>query len=62
MLKCGKIFLAQILEGTTSKKNERGDQTHLLHIYYFYFCFFKNATPFKFNAEKIHYYRKYPRV
>ena len=27
---------------------ERGDQTHLLHIYIF---FFENATPFKINAE-----------
>ena len=53
--KCGKIFLAQILEGTTctkhyrnytkSKRRSNAFTSHIL------FLFFKNATPFKMNAE-----------
>ena len=54
--KCGKIFSAQFFENITYAKhykitpNERRDQTHLLHIYYF--CFLRMPHPSKSMPKK----------
>ena len=56
--KSGKYFQRQFWKIGHAKNiikitpNKRKDQMHLLHMF---FCYFKNATPFKIHAEYNYY-------